>query len=322
MEWSAEKNGKSLALEFQNLATFWGIAWSVCFLEGSAGDIGKDSDDWDLVGGRWQSGLSQGGRGKMDQLPPRSQWLCCNSKISGGDYRLLRRIHQLSHSRTDLYLTLWSHFAICHMSHSMSHVTFSSALSLSHHCPGLACLLCHTLASELQQFGDNFQSLVDSQKGTSVATPCQAVGQNWSWSLNQLWIRCGFKIVRWFCATGCLSQTCSSSWIFVLFTELVPFSELVPIAWDSTCICFAFCSESSQLLAPVMTHNMMTRAWSAYIDHGHYLIKIMIIHRSWSWSYFIRRLSFPWATSAAVLNPLPPELQFIFRNKMKFNFCF
>ena len=117
-----------------------------------------------------------------------------------------------------------------------------------------------------------------------------------------------------------MSQTCSSSWIFVLFTELVPFSELVPIAWDSTCICFAFCSESSQLLAPVMTHNMMTRAWSAYIDHGHYLIKTMIIHRSWSWSYFIRRLSFPWPTSAAESSATKIAINFSKQNEVQFLF--
>jgi len=57
------------------------------------------------------------GGGKVD-FPPRSQWLCCNSKISGGDYRLLRRIQQLSHSRTDFIKS-----AVSLLSHSLPYVT-------------------------------------------------------------------------------------------------------------------------------------------------------------------------------------------------------
>ena len=67
--------------------------------------------------------------------PPRSQWLCCNSKISGGDYRLLRRIQQLSHSRTDFIksaMSLLSHCTVSHVIH-VTCDTLSSALSLSHH---------------------------------------------------------------------------------------------------------------------------------------------------------------------------------------------
>ena len=156
------------------------MAWSVCF-----GLQWKRLCWVDMIGSRFiwlvgkeaegQSGLSGVSWGKVDSPSPQSQWLCCNSKISGGDYRLLRRIQQLSHSRTDfiksaklvvtllvtqlaaIYVTcdrydvtcdichMWS---ACHMWRSQAPClcrTFVQAL--------LGCWL-HILASELQQSAD------------------------------------------------------------------------------------------------------------------------------------------------------------------------
>ena len=168
-----------------------------------------------FVGKEGQSGLSHvGGEGGFSPWP-QSQWLCCNSKISGGDYRLLRRIQQLSHSRTDviksakLSLLFLSHslppYVTCHR--AMSHVTLSSALSLSHICSGFACLPAShpgfRVATDCWQNLPTFPSKNKKLKFAffckkeisvlSIATPLHG-GQNWSWSLNQIWILCGFRI--------------------------------------------------------------------------------------------------------------------------------
>ena len=95
--------------------------------------LDRDSSGW-LVGG-WRTIRIISEEEARWISPPRSQWLCCNSKISGGDYRLLRRIQQLSHSRTDFIksaMSLLSHCTVSHVIH-VTCDTLSSALSLSHH---------------------------------------------------------------------------------------------------------------------------------------------------------------------------------------------
>ena len=100
---------------------------------------------------------------------------------------------------------------------------------------------------------------------------------------------------------------------FVLITELVVrFRTRSEFAWWSFHMQLVFCYLQWDVsvfancwgrrgTAVMITHSL--HPWSAYIDHDHSLITIMIIHRSWSWSYFIRRLSFLcnqcWLTSSA-----------------------
>ena len=140
----------------------------------------------------------------------------------------------------------------------------------------------------------------------SLATPFQG-GKNWSWSFNQIWILCGFKSGG-FLKTGTGHRHFPVS-DFVLITELVVLSELVPIArsfhmqlfcylqwvvglgfverqeeeWSHTAVC------STHDRRTLIMFILWSQSWSWW--------------RSWSWSYFIRRLSFPcnqcWLSSFA-----------------------
>ena len=140
----------------------------------------------------------------------------------------------------------------------------------------------------------------------SLATPFQG-GKNWSWSFNQIWILCGFKSGG-FLKTGSGHRHVPVS-EFVLITELVVLSELVPIArsfhmqlfcylqwvvglgfverqeeeWSHTAVC------STHDRRTLIMFILWSQSWSWW--------------RSWSWSYFIRRLSFPcnqcWLSSFA-----------------------